>query len=242
MPMLTTLRIGLPVCPVHSPERTRSAKTLIRSSDLVDLLDDVDAVDDQRAAARHPQRHVQDRAVLGDVDLLAARTSRRGARASPRLLGQLAEQHHRLVGDPVLGEVEVEAGAVGDQPLAALGVGSEELAQVGVADLLRSGAPAPSRRGAPAAARCTLTPAARTAIVFSSSFQDLTKLFLPSSWRRAASASTSIPAASNSASTRSASPPSGGHQVARPCRGRRRRSGSFSGIVLTVNGEASASM
>ena len=39
---------------------------------LVDLLDDVDAVDDQRALARHPQRDVQHRAVLGDVDVLAA--------------------------------------------------------------------------------------------------------------------------------------------------------------------------
>ena len=32
MPMLTTLRIGLPVWPVHSPPRTRSAKAPIRSS------------------------------------------------------------------------------------------------------------------------------------------------------------------------------------------------------------------
>ena len=32
MPMLTTLRIGLPVWPRHSPERTRSAKSPIRSS------------------------------------------------------------------------------------------------------------------------------------------------------------------------------------------------------------------
>jgi len=32
MPMLTTLRIGFPVCPFHSPERTRSAKFDIRSS------------------------------------------------------------------------------------------------------------------------------------------------------------------------------------------------------------------
>ncbi|CAM5735225.1 hypothetical protein SALBM311S_10378 [Streptomyces alboniger] len=32
IPMLTTLRIRLPVGPVHSPERTRPAKSLIRSS------------------------------------------------------------------------------------------------------------------------------------------------------------------------------------------------------------------
>jgi hypothetical protein len=32
MPMLITLRIGLPVWPFHSPERTRSEKADIRSS------------------------------------------------------------------------------------------------------------------------------------------------------------------------------------------------------------------
>ncbi len=32
MPMLTTLRIGLPVWPFHWPERTRSAKARIRPS------------------------------------------------------------------------------------------------------------------------------------------------------------------------------------------------------------------
>jgi hypothetical protein len=32
MPMLTTLRIGLPVCPSQAPERTCSAKLAIRAS------------------------------------------------------------------------------------------------------------------------------------------------------------------------------------------------------------------
>ncbi len=32
MPMLTTLRIRLPVCPFHAPLRTRSAKSAMRSS------------------------------------------------------------------------------------------------------------------------------------------------------------------------------------------------------------------
>ncbi len=32
IPMLTTLRIGFPVCPFHSPARTRSANTVMRSS------------------------------------------------------------------------------------------------------------------------------------------------------------------------------------------------------------------
>ena len=71
MPMLTTLRIGWPVWPCHSPERTRSAERGHPVEHLVHLGDDVDAVDDQRRALRHPQRDVQDRPVLGDVDPLA---------------------------------------------------------------------------------------------------------------------------------------------------------------------------
>ena len=129
MPTLTTLRIGLPVWPRHSPERTRSAKVAHPVERLVHLLDDVDAVDDERAVARHPQRHVEDGAVLGDVDVLAGE-HRFAALLDAALAGQLAEQHQRLVGDPVLREVEVEAGAVGDQALAALRVGGEEVAQV----------------------------------------------------------------------------------------------------------------
>ena len=71
MPMLTTLRIGLPVWPVHSPRADPLGEGGHPVERLVHLLDDVDAVDDQRALARHPQRHVQDGAVLGDVDVLA---------------------------------------------------------------------------------------------------------------------------------------------------------------------------
>ena len=59
--------------------------------DLVHLLDDVDAVDDQRALARHPQRDVQHRAVLGDVDVLAAE-HRLAALGEPALLGERDEQ------------------------------------------------------------------------------------------------------------------------------------------------------
>ena len=71
MPMLTTLRIGLPVCPRPLAGAHPLGEGAHAVERLVDLLDDVDAVDDQRAVARHPQRHVQHRAVLGDVDVLA---------------------------------------------------------------------------------------------------------------------------------------------------------------------------
>ena len=70
--MLMTFRIRLPVWPVHSPLRIRLLNDGHPVEHLVDVGDDVAAVDDQRALARHPQRDVQHRAVLGDVDPLAA--------------------------------------------------------------------------------------------------------------------------------------------------------------------------
>ena len=109
MPMLITLRIGFPVCPCQSPERTRSAKRGHPIEDLVDLRDDVDAVDDQRLALRHPQRDVEHGPVLGDVDPLAPE-HRVDPLLEPRLLGEPQEQTDRLVGDPVLRVVEVQAG------------------------------------------------------------------------------------------------------------------------------------
>ena len=51
------------------------------------------------------------------------------------LLRQLDQQPHRLVGDAVLGVVEVDALGLGRQPLAAARIGREQLAQVTIADL-----------------------------------------------------------------------------------------------------------
>ena len=154
MPMLMTLRIGLPVWPVQAPERTRSANARHPVEHLVDLLDDVDAVDHERALARHPQRDVEHGAVLGDVDVLAAehglaplrpaRTPRPGRRAGAM----------RLVGDPVLGVVEEEPGRLGGQPLAAAGVLGEQVAKVPLADLGVVALQRRSTRRAPAARSC----------------------------------------------------------------------------------------
>ena len=157
----------------------------IRSSVSCTSLDHVDAVDDQRALARHPQRHVEDGAVLGDVDVLAGE-HRFAALLDPALAGELAEQDQRLVGDPVLGEVEVEAGAVGDQPLAALGVLGEEVAQVACRRSRRSASRAPSRRRRAAQRGDFAHARAPTcdSIVSSISSHDLAKASLPSSCSR----------------------------------------------------------
>ena len=136
MPMLTTLRIGLPVCPFHSPERTRSANAAIRSSTSCTSATTSTPSTTSEVALRHPQRDVQHRAVLGDVDPLAAE-HRLDPLAQPGLPRPAAEQQpERLVGDAVLRVVEVEPGGLGDQPLAAARVGGEQLAQVAGADLL----------------------------------------------------------------------------------------------------------
>ena len=72
MPMLTTLRMRLPVWPFHAPLRTRSANVGHLVEHRVDRRDDVLAVDDDRASLRRAQRDVQHGALLRDVDLLAA--------------------------------------------------------------------------------------------------------------------------------------------------------------------------
>ena len=72
MPTLTTFRIGLPVWPFHSPERTRSAKARMRSSTSCTSATTSTPSTTSDAALRHPQRHVQDGAVLRHVDVLAA--------------------------------------------------------------------------------------------------------------------------------------------------------------------------
>ena len=56
--------------------------------------------------------------------------------ASPHSRARATQQPDRLVGDPVLGVVQVQAAGLGGQPGAPLGVIPEQLAQVQVLDLL----------------------------------------------------------------------------------------------------------
>jgi hypothetical protein len=78
---------------------------------------------------------VQHSAVLGHVDVLAAEHGV-PALGHARLLGQRHEQPHRLVGDPVLGVVQVEPGRLGGQSFAPARVPGEQLAQVPPGDLV----------------------------------------------------------------------------------------------------------
>ena len=70
---------------------------------------------------------MEDGAILRAIDLVAAKHGV-DAVAQPRRFGELHEQVERLVGDAVLGVVQVQAYRLGRQALAALGVGGEEIA------------------------------------------------------------------------------------------------------------------
>ena len=71
MPILTTVRIGLPVYPFHSPLRTRSAKAAIRSRTAWTPGTTSTPSTNTRDASGRAQGGVKYRALLGDVDLLA---------------------------------------------------------------------------------------------------------------------------------------------------------------------------
>ena len=193
MPMLTTLRMRLPVWPVQAPPRTRSEKSAMRSSTACTCGHDVLAVDHDRRAARRAQRHVQHGALLGDVDLLAPE-HRVDAPAQVALVGELQEQLQRLVGDAVLRVVEVEPGALDGEALAAAGIVGEELAQVRVPKLLvvrrerlpggplreRAARPRSSLLSSRSAQRAPTSWSLFAAMQASSSFQDFTKASAPS--------------------------------------------------------------
>ena len=218
MPMLTTWRMRLPVCPFHAPLRTRSAKSAMRSSTscTCGTTSSPSTTIDAPLGAR--KRHVQHGAILGEVDLVAAEHGV-DAVAQSGCFGKLHEQVERLVGDAVFRVVEVEAHGLGRQALAARGVCGKEVAQVQRLDLLvmlLEGRPlrAAGERcqllcsswlflphGCSAGFLQRLALGGEPAI---SSFQESTKDLAPSRWRSAASAATSMPARSNLASISSA--------------------------------------
>ena len=243
MPTLTTLRIGLPVWPVHSPERTRSAKSPIRSSvSCTSLTTSTPSTISERSrgirSATCSTARSSETLMCSPANIASRRASTPRSRAS---------SPSRITVSSVIRFLEKSRwrpapSATRRSPR--VGVGGEELAQVGVARSRRGGAPAPARPPPGAgSARASLTRAPRPATRSSSASRPTTwrRPALPSSWRRAASASTSIPALSNWASTSSASPPSAGTgSPTSPWSAKACRVGS--GIVLTVNGEAKPSM
>ena len=102
------------------------------------LRHDIDAVDDERSLARHPQRDVEDGPVLGDVDPLP-REHRVATFADLGVLGERDEQSNRLLGDAVLRVVEEEPRSLGREPVGPARVAVEEIAKVRSLQLLGVG-------------------------------------------------------------------------------------------------------
>ena len=97
MPMLTTLRIRLPVWPFHVAAADAIRKVRHPVEHGMNPGHDVLAVDQDRRAARRAQRHVEHGPFLRDVDLLAAEHARRCGRAgrSPPRGGRAAAPSHQ---------------------------------------------------------------------------------------------------------------------------------------------------
>ena len=134
MPMLIDVadrlaRVPLPRSRTHAVRERAHA-----SQHPVHLGHDVLAIDDQRRPFGHAQRHVQHRAVLGDVDAVATKHGV-DALAQPALGRQLQQEAQRLVGDAVLRVVEVQPGRLEREALRTPGVAREQLAQVAAGDL-----------------------------------------------------------------------------------------------------------
>ena len=105
------------------------------------------------------QGHVQDRPLLRDVDLLAAKHGV-DPRSQARFLGQFDEKLEGFVGDAVLRVIQEEAHGLGRHPLTAFGIVREEVPQMQFPNLLivglerLPGLPFGERRNTPVLGTC----------------------------------------------------------------------------------------
>ena len=129
MPMLTMLRMRLPVWPFHAPLRTRLENSAILSSTAWTCGTTFSPSTTIDAPLRRAQRHVQNGPVFGDVDLLAPEHGV-DPLAQAGFLGQLQQELERLIGDAILRVIEINADGLGRHALAALGVVCKELAEM----------------------------------------------------------------------------------------------------------------
>ena len=136
MPILTIERMRLPVCPVHVPLRTRSAKAAMRSSTPCTSATTLRPSTMIEAEPRGAQRDVQDGAVLGGVDAVAAK-HRLNALRDPGRSREREQSRERLVRYAMLRVIDVQARRLGHIALAARGVGSEQRPQMDRAHLVR---------------------------------------------------------------------------------------------------------
>ena len=104
------------------------------------LGDHVLPIDDDLLAPRRTQRHMQHRAILGDVDLVATE-HRIDALAQPRLLRQFEQQLDGLRGDAMLRVVEVETDLLERELIRAMRIFGEQRAQMQCCGFFRNARP-----------------------------------------------------------------------------------------------------
>ena len=95
----------------------------------MDLGDDVGAIDVDDLTLRGAQRHVENGALLRDVDLFSLEHGI-DAFPQPGFLGKLEEERDGLVGDAMFRVVEENAEGLHAHPLAAPGVRGKQAPQV----------------------------------------------------------------------------------------------------------------
>ena len=138
MPILTILRMRLPVCPVHSAVADAIGEAGHFVEHRVDFRHDVPAVHNNGSPLRRAQGDVQHRAVFRNVDLVAPEHGING-RPQAGFLRQFKEQPERFVGNAVLRIIEKKARGLGGHALSAPGVGGEKFAEMQRLDFFAMG-------------------------------------------------------------------------------------------------------
>ena len=138
MPMLMTLRMRFPgmTFPAAAAQPVGKLRHLVE--DGMNVGNDISAVDCNCRAARRAQRDVQRRALLRDVDLVAAEHGV-DALTQAAFLGKPQQQLQGLIGDPVFRIVEINARGLQRHSLAAIGILGEELPKMDILDRLVMG-------------------------------------------------------------------------------------------------------
>ena len=129
MPMLMTLRMRLPVCPFHSPLRTRLEKSAILSSTAWTwgtTFSPSTTMDVPWGARRATCRTARFSVTL----IFSPRNMASMRDCRPDSSASADEKLEGFVGDAVLRVVQEEAHRLGRHPLAALGIIREEIAQM----------------------------------------------------------------------------------------------------------------
>ena len=129
MPTLITLRMRLPVCPFHSPLRTRLEKSAISVEHGMHLGHYVFTIDHDGCVSRRTQGNVQDCALLGDVDFLPVEHGIDSC-SQTRFFRQLKKESERFIGDAVLGVIQVKTNGLDRQTLTALRIIRKKLPQM----------------------------------------------------------------------------------------------------------------